>query len=86
MFVQQPTSPACASRENYAKANIAPRILVDDDEQTRKTRQHLSGFPYEHSTVVIHRDRNLMPTLKKDWAVRNVCFYRNYGFDLVCTL
>eukprot|EP00750_Incisomonas_marina_P025356 INCI5389.3.p1 GENE.INCI5389.3~~INCI5389.3.p1 ORF type:complete len:550 (-),score=71.46 INCI5389.3:175-1824(-) len=53
-------------------ANIAPRILVDDDEQTRKTRQHLSGFPYEHSTVVIHRDRNLMPTLKKDWAAMNM--------------
>ncbi len=68
----QPTS-RCAVRRRWClgvQANVAPHILVGGDEhETRKTRDHLASFPYEHSTVVIHRDRKLMPETQKDWAV-----------------
>lgn len=54
-----------------------------DDKEIMETKRHLEGFPYERSTVVIHRDPNLMPTLKKDWAV---CLTVIFQFGLLLSL
>ena len=65
------------------KANVAPRILVGDTPDVKKTQRHLNGFEYERSTVVIHRDPNLMPTLQKDWAVGLKCFLPIMSWEIL---